>query len=260
MELLNLMYQYLNRMINKKELLEEIKKIDLSNYSKEDTKEIKQLIENIEKIIKTIPNEIDEVEKKRIKEIDHILSILESGLENKKMQDQKVREFLEKRYQSLQKERKRTCDGGRLYEELCNLLIQNKLIQQYDDRMSPKERLEFITQYISVPCPPILTQEEFEELVNVGIQEDKRESLWRLAFNYYQKQMDFTSIEDYFILKRDDYYLIELIVAVKKDLNMEQLIKKMLATKEKTFLANLVSRGKHCAILTEEEIQKLKEI
>ena len=61
------------------------------------------------------------------------------------------------------------------------------------------ELLEFIAQYIQVPYPPQLTQEEFESLVQVGIEQDKREWLWRLAFNYEKSNINFDSIVDYFI-------------------------------------------------------------
>ena len=44
MDLVNLMYKYINRFINSDELLEELKKLELNHYSKEEEQEIKQLI------------------------------------------------------------------------------------------------------------------------------------------------------------------------------------------------------------------------
>ena len=74
--------------------------------------------------------------------------------------------------------------------------------------------------------------------------EDKREVLWRLAVNYNNKNKDFTLIENYFIDKRDDYYLIELISAVKEDLDMEKLFKNVIATNDKEFMSNCYNRAK----------------
>lgn len=76
--------------------------------------------------------------------------------------------------------------------------------------MNDFELLEFITQFISVPITPNISQEAFDDLVLVGIKEDKRESLWRLAMNYNQKRKDFSKIEDYFIKKETVTILLNL--------------------------------------------------
>lgn len=66
MELVNLMYQYVNRFINSEELFNELNKIDISKYSDEDKKIINKLIDNVKNIRENIPNEIDDVEKNRL--------------------------------------------------------------------------------------------------------------------------------------------------------------------------------------------------
>ena len=92
------------------------------------------------------------------------------------------------------------------------------------NNLSNYELLEFIGQNISAPNPPNLSQEEFDELVKVGIKKDERELLWRLAFNYENKKIDFNKIVDYFIKKKDGYYLGELISAVGKQLDINKII------------------------------------
>lgn len=87
--------------------------------------------------------------------------------------------------------------------------------------------------------PPQIDQEKFNDLVKVGIENDEREWLWRLAFNYNEKNKDFSLIEDYFIAKKDDYYLTELISAVSKDLDMKRLKEKVIATKDKKFIISV---------------------
>lgn len=107
--------------------------------------------------------------------------------------------------------------------------------------------------------PPIIDQDVFDGLVNVGIKEDERESLWRLALNYHGKEKDFSCIENYFIEKRDDYYLIELISAVQEDLNMDKLIEKVIYTKDQKFIDSCFNRAKNFRIFTDEDIKTFKE-
>ena len=125
--------------------------------------------------------------------------------------------------------------------------------------MNDLELLNFITQYISVSLPPNIDQEKFNDLVKVGVKEDKREALWRLAFNYNKRKKDFTLIEDYFIEKRDAYYLLELISAVNEDLNMDKLIDKVVATKDKKFIMNCAIQAKKLYLISEEDYEKYKE-
>ena len=123
--------------------------------------------------------------------------------------------------------------------------------------MNDLELLEFITQYISVPMPPILIQDEFDDLARIGIERDMREALWRLAFNYHHKEIDFTLIEDYFILKRDDYYLTELISAVEEDLDKDKLINKIIDTLDKDFIYQVAQTGYQIGIFSDEEIKEI---
>ena len=51
MDLVNLMYRYINKFINSDKLIEELKKINLHNYSLEEQEQIKNLIK-IYKILK----------------------------------------------------------------------------------------------------------------------------------------------------------------------------------------------------------------
>lgn len=80
-----------------------------------------------------------------------------------------------------------------------------------------------------------------------------------MAFNYSGKKKDFTRIENYFIDKRDDYYLTELISAVQEDLNMDELIEKVINTKDTNFIIGCGNRAKDIGIFTNEEIKNLKE-
>lgn len=240
MDLVSLMYKYINRFINSDELLESLEELDLNNFTDEEKASIKKLIDDIKSIKDKIPNEVDEIEKNRIEINEKYVNGIDKILQNNTLENKLKEKFLKIR-EGLLEDKKKVKDGGKLYESLFTLLADNDLINYYCDLLNDYELLEFIAQYISVPMPPQIDQEKFDKIVKVGIENDEREWLWRLAFNYNEKNKDFSLIEDYFIEKRDDYYLTELISAVREDLNMKKLKKKVIATKDKKFINKVKS-------------------
>lgn len=66
MDLVNIIYRYVNRFINSDELIDLLKNIDKNKFSKKEIKEIEKLIEEVKKIIESVPIEIDQIELKRI--------------------------------------------------------------------------------------------------------------------------------------------------------------------------------------------------
>ena len=240
MDLVSLMYKYINRFINSDELLESLEELDLNNFTDEEKVSIKKLIDDIKSIKDKIPNEVDEIEKNRLEINEKYVNGIDKILQNNTLENKLKEKFLKIR-EGLLEDKKKVKDGGKLYESLFTLLADNDLINYYCDLLNDYELLEFIAQYISVPMPPQISQEKFDKIVKVGIENDEREWLWRLAFNYNRKNKDFSLIEDYFIEKRDDYYLTELISAVRDDLNMKKLKKKVIATKNKKFINNVKS-------------------
>lgn len=240
MDLVSLMYKYINRFINSDELLESLEELDLNNFTDEEKASIKKLIDDIKSIKNKIPNEVDEIEKNRLEINEKYVNGIDKILQNNTLENKLKEKFLKIR-EGLLEDKKKVKDGGKLYESLFTLLADNDLINYYCDLLNDYELLEFIAQYISVPMPPQISQEKFDKIVKVGIENDEREWLWRLAFNYNEKNKDFSLIEDYFIEKRDDYYLTELISAVREDLNMKKLKKKVIATKDKKFINKVKS-------------------
>lgn len=240
MDLVSLMYKYINRFINSDELLESLEELDLNNFTDEEKASIKKLIDDIKSIKDKIPNEVDEIEKNRLEINEKYVNGIDKILQNNTLENKLKEKFLKIR-EGLLEDKKKVKDGGKLYESLFTLLADNDLINYYCDLLNDYELLEFIAQYISVPMPPQISQEKFDKIVKVGIENDEREWLWRLAFNYNEKNKDFSLIEDYFIEKRDDYYITELISAVREDLNMKKLKKKVIATKDKKFINKVKS-------------------
>ncbi len=259
MDLVNIIYRYLNRFINSDELVEMLKNIDKTQFKQKEIKEIEELIEEVKKITECVPVKIDQIETRRMTSLNHILESLEKIKENDDNCDD-VKELAKNKYDSLVKDKDRIRDSGPRYEKLYDLLVNNSVYTNYCEKMTDLELLEFITQYISAPIIPNIDQKTFDDLVNVGIKENKKEALWRLAFNYNGKKKDFSRIEDYFIEKRDNYYLIELINAVQEDLNMDKLIEKVINTKDKKFIIQCGNRAKNIGLFTDEEIEKLKKL
>lgn len=259
MDLVNIVYRYVNRFINSEELICLLEDLDKTKFLKKETKEIDRLINNAKEIIKTIPNEIDEIEKKRIANIEHMISLIEPNLDNSSL-DEKGKEQIDRTYNNLLKDKEKIKDGGKRYQKLFDLLSNNDVYINYCKKMNDLELLEFITQYISAPLfPPMINQEDFDDLVRVGIKEDKRESLWRLAMNYHRRNKDFSKIADYFIEKRDNYYLAELICGVEEDLNLDEIINKALATDDMDFIKKMAHTSYLESIFSEKQKEKVKK-
>lgn len=247
MDLVNLMYKYINRLINSDELLEKMNSLDLTKVSADEKENIESLIQNIKNIKSDTPNEVDEIEKNRIKTIEKFIDAIDKALGSNNL-DSETKEMFIKRKQGLVLDKEKIKDGGKLYEKIFTLLTQNDLIADNCKKMDDYELLEFIVQYISVPMSPKIDQKAFDELAQIAIGKDKREWLWRLAFNYNGKNKDFSLIEDYFIKVKDDYYLTELISAVQEDLDMKKLKKKVLDTKDNEFIEKVEDTLKNYSI------------
>jgi len=257
MDLVNLMYKYINKFIKCEELIKELENIDFSKYSKEEQEEIKNLISKIKNIKENVPNEVDETEKNRITKLNNTLEKLEEAIKN--INDNSTLQMIKEKYDKLLKEKEITKDGGKLYSEIFNLMTNHHLVNKYAESMNDIELLDFIAQYIKAPLPPEIDQDAFNDLVKAGIENDKKEALWRLAFNYNYKNMDLSLIEDYYIEKRDSYYLTELVSAVYEDLDLSKLVDKVIQTKDKDFIEKLIVSGDYLKdMFSNEDKQKLK--
>lgn len=246
-ELLNICYKFFNRYIIVEELIKQLKKMDLEKYPAKDVKAIEDLIKGIEKIAKDNPNKEDEyvrVKKEQIKKlVDKLSSIPEDD------------EILGKQITNLKKEHEREIDSHERWFKVTDFINSNKYFNKCFDSLTKYELLEFIAQYIKAPFPPQLSNEEFEELVRIGIEKDEREWLWRLAFNYENTNKNFDPIVDYYIEKKDGYYLTELISALGEEINIDSLIKKL---NDKELIKDIEERKDVIKnYVTEEQFKKL---
>ena len=210
---LNVCYKYINGFINIDELLDSL--------SKSKKKEIKDLVNEIKNSIKDISNEEDEFVTRRKENIRRQIEGIEKLIEVSEDIDD-----LTKTLNNLKEEYNKKLDSKELWEKVLRIIINNEYFSNAFDNISKHELLEIITKYIKAPLPPDLSNEEFMELVQICIDEDEREWLWRLAFNYEDKNYDLNPIADYYILKNDGYYLVELISAVGEHLDIDRIIYK----------------------------------
>jgi len=217
-DLLNICYKFFNRFITVNELIANLKKLDLNKLSNEEKKEIKDLIKGIEDLAKKYPNKIDDYVIKKKEAIEEIIEKLDQATED---------EELNKQVKNLKKDYKKEIDSHERWYAVTDYINNNKYFNTCFDNLTKYELLEFIAQYICAPFPPQLKQNEFDELVKVGIEKDEREWLWRLAFNYETRDINFDEIVDYFIKMKDGYYLAELVSAIGSTLDIDQLIDKI---------------------------------
>ena len=236
MDLVNLIYRYVNRFITLDDLLIKIKEIDLEKFEENDKLEINKLIDELNEIDKKIPNEVDEREKQRLLGADKLINFLNDSKE--KITDKNEILRIEKRIEEIEKSKKEKRDGGKRYSETVNLLTNNKVYIKYCKSMSLEKLLDFITQYIHVGQPPMIDNETFNKLVELGIEKGSKEKLWRLAFNYENKGKDFTKIIDYYVKEKEYWYLGELMSAVYNDVDFKLISEKVNATNDQHFINN----------------------
>lgn len=262
MNLVNIIYRYVNRFINSEELINLLENIDKKNFLDDEIKELDNLLLDVKEIVNTTEIKIDQVEINRLTMINRLLDSLDIAKISEEMDEKSKKEaedFIKKRRETLLKDKEKVRDSGPRYEKLFEHLSNFSLYRKYCLKMNDLEILEFIAQYISVPLPPKLEQKDFDDLVKVGIKEDKREALWRLAMNYNRKGKDFSKIVDYFILKRDNYYLAELIIDVEEDLDLDEIIDKTLQTQDIEFIKKMANTEYLLPLFTDKQKEKVKK-
>ncbi len=218
-ELLNVCYKLFNRFISVNKLIEMLDNLNKDNLKEDEIKKIDDLTAEIKKISKDVPNTEDEYVIKEREKIKKFIDRFES-FEDKN-------NFVNKQLEHLKRDYVKEMDSYERWFNVVDYINKNDYFNECFENLTDYELLEFIVQNIQAPFPPKLSQEEFDRLVKVGIEKDKREWLWRLAFNYEREKINFDEIVDYFIEKKDVYYLSELISAVGYCLDIDSMIDKI---------------------------------
>ena len=250
-ELLNICYKFFNRFITADELIEMLDSVNIQKLSKKEQKEFENLHNEIKTIADNTPNKVDDYVINRKNKINSLIK----KVEQIPLDDQNSN-FLNKQITNLKKDCNKVVDSHERWFAIADCISKNDYFNTCFDNLTDYELLEFISQNIQAPFPPNLKQEEFERLVKVGIENDEREWLWRLAFNYENSDFNFDLIADYFIEKKDGYYIAELISAVGFCLNIDNIIEKI---NDKDLIEDLVNRkGVIVHYVSEEQFEKLK--
>ena len=253
MELLIICYKFFNMFITADKLIEMLENIDKSNLSKKELESTNELINKIKEIANNIPNEEDEFVKNRREKIKSVIEKIKSV----SLDDKEKEEYINERIKDLEKDYNAEMDSEERWTAIVEYINENKYFNECFDSLTDFELLKLISNYINVPFPPKITEEKFQDLVKVGIENDKREYLWRLAFNYEDSGFNFNSIIDYYIKVKDGYYLVELISAIGEYLDIDSIIDKINDKELMEYMIKYKGLIDHQA--TEEQINKFKE-
>jgi len=249
-EFLNVCYKFFNRIITSNQLLEKLQQFDIKMIPQKEHKTYKDFVNNVKEIIASIPNEEDEYVTKNRESVKTMIDKLEAI----PAETEGVGK-LKKCIANLKEDYNKEMDSYNRWSSLVAYISKNDYFNKSMESLTKYELLEFIAQYMQVEYPPNLTQQEFDELIQVGIEQDKREWLWRLAFNYENTSITFDLIVDYFIKEKDGYYITELISAVGEKLDIDNIIKKIT---DKELIEDLKTRKDILdSFLTEKQLKDL---
>ena len=183
-------YKYMNKLINKDILINEIKIFLNSKIGKKYKKDLNVLLDNIE---------------------------------NK---DKSLEELI--------------INNENEYERIFDLTIHNKTYIDIAKNMSDLELMLLITSYIFVPFTPNIDQNCFNDLVNVAKNYDNAlENIWRLGMNYDRKGYNFDLLDNFFVDSKNVYYLGEYISGIHQ-INQEKIVNKIIKTKDKEFIKQIL--------------------
>ena len=101
-----------------------------------------------------------------------------------------------------------------------------------------------------------MNQELFNKIVEYCINNDDRQLCWLLYFEY--ASFNPAKIEDFYIAKRDSFYACELISIAEGNMDIDNFINKIIATKDTNFIAWIELNPAVKDQLTNEQHQRLR--
>lgn len=126
------------------------------------------------------------------------------------------------------------------YQRIFDLTMHNKTYIDIAKNMSDLELMLLITSYIFVPFTPNIDQDYFNDLVNVAKNYDNAlENIWRLGMNYDRKGYNFDLLDNFFVDSKNVYYLGEYISGIHQ-INPEKIVNKIIKTKDKEFIKQIL--------------------
>lgn len=187
---------------------------------------IKSVYKYINKLIskEMLINEIEIFSNSKIgKRYKEDLNILLNNIENK---DKSLEELI--------------INNENEYERIFDLTIHNKTYIDIINDMSNLDLMLLITSYIFVPFTPNISQDDFNDLVNIAKNYDNAlENIWRLGMNYDGKGYNFDLLDNFFVDSKNIFYLGEYISGIKQ-INKENIINRIIKTKDKDFIKQIL--------------------
>ena len=90
-------------------------------------------------------------------------------------------------------------------------------------------------RFDSPNLPQNISEELFNDIIDICINNNDFESLWRLYFKY--SNYNPSKIEDFYIMKRNSYYVCELISIRDNSMDIDNFIKKIIETNDINFIS-----------------------
>lgn len=223
MEFLKLTQKYLNRYINANDFHTALAKLDSKQLSSDQLVSFSALVTSVEEIIKETTDAPDELIKKELKQSQDTIDYLEKIIQKNTNIPPELKDELER----MRKNQKQPRDNFDRWTRISDAIKENKFYKGSLEDLSDSQLLELIAEDISAPRPIVIDAKKFDQLVQIGIKEKARESLWRLALNYHHSGFNLQQIADCYIEKEDTYYLTELISAVGDTLDNDKIISQL---------------------------------
>lgn len=220
MEFQKICKNYFNRYINAAQLLSGLKELDITKLSEAEQTSLSALIISIESIQNETTDDADELVKAELVKIQESIDQAENIIKKAKKVPQELRDYLKEHKEGI----KRPRDNFERWSKICDTISQNKYFQDSFAALTDKDLLELIAQDIKAPRPIPIDADRFNALVQVGIETDARESLWRLALNYSEQDYNHQQIADFYIAQKDLWYLTELISAIGDKLDIPAIL------------------------------------
>lgn len=245
MDLVKVYYGYLNRCFDSKVLIDELMKLGFMDEAN-----------NIKTLKEQYNNEIDEKEKEKQKNVDRLKGLYNRFLESDA--DDGLKEKITLKFQKFLEEESIPRDSGSRYKEIVNYLKRSKAFIDSYNNLNTKELLEVVSMYIKADEVFCISKKKFNELVDYAILKNDLESLWRLAFNYSEYDMDFKKLVDYYFNIKDAYYLTELIHVLGDKLDLKDILKKVKSSKNAKFKDEFYDYMCNMGFYEDEELESLK--
>lgn len=144
-------------------------------------------------------------------------------------------------------------------QRISNLLLNNNTYLNIRKNMSDLDLMLLITSYIFLHIPPEISQEKFNELVNIAKNYDYAlENVWRLGMHYAQRGYNYDLLDELFVNSKDIYYLGEYISGIIQ-VDKEKIVNKIIEIKDNEFIRKILNDELIIGMLSTENKEKLEK-